>query len=360
MIPVTKETVLNSLCILESQFHYKTLDHLENFIINSTTKRLSIANAINQILDCGITTAQGTKLKSRLLWLIYYQWLNKSRNLPHIAILRSENIHDLVTHWPYERDHDFLIHNSQHMETKNEKYKHNNNSSHIFLRDMWKSPSNLSKRNLEKLQNWIQTYSSKPWLLEYFIPRKDNKNVKKVKKSRTSNVSTGLDTITFDDLKVFQNESDMALITEKQYPAINTLNEIHRDDTIRNILQHFLFLRMNSLVFNMGSEKSLDLSPIVYIPMNPLGLDIPGVRIKNIFRRKINELYEILAYKFPAITAEIELELQEILGSDTHNISKKSKNLYKGAIIYSGTYLVTDRTEHRELVFKISSLMNRI
>ncbi|CUS25057.1 LAQU0S25e00914g1_1 [Lachancea quebecensis] len=90
------------------------------------------------------------------------------------------------------------------------------------------------------------------------------------------------------------------------------LTELQRTVQFHEIFQHFLFLK--SKPYLCKTRKGLAI-PIVEIPMKPLGQNIPEVRVRNLFKRKIAYVWRILALDNPALSIPNERSLTEIIDS---------------------------------------------
>lgn len=117
------------------------------------------------------------------------------------------------------------------------------------------------------------------------------------------------------------------------------LTELERTLRFHEIFQHFLFLQRRPQLCKNRKHLSV---PIVEIPMKPLGQNIADVRIKNLFKRKVAYVWRILAVDNPALSAENESLLMDIIESPQlpqgQTSSRMLKRLYQRAC--RGAYVI--------------------
>ncbi|QLQ82427.1 hypothetical protein HG537_0H01890 [Torulaspora globosa] len=102
------------------------------------------------------------------------------------------------------------------------------------------------------------------------------------------------------------------------------LTSLQRELLFNTIFTHYLFLKQNPRLCKNGRKLPI---PIVEIPMRPLGNDIAAVRIKNLFKRKVSNIYHILAIDNPILSRESEALLHSIIQDST----RKQARLYQAA-----------------------------
>ncbi|SCV04379.1 LAMI_0H15654g1_1 [Lachancea mirantina] len=88
------------------------------------------------------------------------------------------------------------------------------------------------------------------------------------------------------------------------------LSNLGRSLVMHEIFHHCLFLKRSPRLCKNRKEVPI---PIVEIPLNPLGHDIPDVRIRNLFRRKVAETFRLLAEENPPLSDECEKALRKII-----------------------------------------------
>lgn len=136
------------------------------------------------------------------------------------------------------------------------------------------------------------------------------------------------------------------------------LTELQRTVQFHEVFQHFLFLKSRPHLCK--TRKGLAV-PIVEIPMKPLGQNIPEVRVRNLFKRKIAYVWKVLALDSPALSRQNELSLAEIIDSPQlpEDVSSKRelKRLYQRAC--RGAYTI-EQHPVLGLEIKESKLLKRL
>ncbi|QLL32020.1 hypothetical protein HG536_0C01880 [Torulaspora globosa] len=110
-----------------------------------------------------------------------------------------------------------------------------------------------------------------------------------------------------------------------QEPHGGGLTSLQRELLFNAIFAHYLFLKQNPRLCKNGRKLPI---PIVEIPMRPLGNDIAAVRIKNLFKRKVSSIYNILAVDNPMLSRESEALLCSIIQDSP---TRKQARLYQAA-----------------------------
>lgn len=110
-----------------------------------------------------------------------------------------------------------------------------------------------------------------------------------------------------------------------QEPRGGGLTSLQRELLFNGIFAHYLFLKQNPRLCKNGRKLPI---PIVEIPMRPLGNDIAAVRIKNLFKRKVSSVYNILAVDNPILSRESEALLHSIIQDSP---TRKQARLYQAA-----------------------------
>ncbi|CEP63264.1 Gep5p LALA0_S07e06172g [Lachancea lanzarotensis] len=95
---------------------------------------------------------------------------------------------------------------------------------------------------------------------------------------------------------------------EEQHES--SLPELQRSVLFHEIFQHYMFLKKNP---NLCKNRKSVAIPIVEIPMKPLGQTIPDSRIRNMFKRRVAHVWNVLALENPALSPSQEALLTEIV-----------------------------------------------
>ncbi|SCU86030.1 LANO_0C06480g1_1 [Lachancea nothofagi CBS 11611] len=91
-----------------------------------------------------------------------------------------------------------------------------------------------------------------------------------------------------------------------------SLTELQRTVLFHEIFQHFMFLKRNPHLCK--NRKTLAI-PIVEISLRPLGQNISDLRIRNLFKKKIAYVWDVLAQENPALCPLSEKLLVDIVES---------------------------------------------
>ncbi|KAL6945331.1 hypothetical protein ACO0QE_002781 [Hanseniaspora vineae] len=252
---------------------------------------------------------------------------------PHLQNLLNHPL-DLVTHWPYERDHDIVFGEKAH-------------DLRTSLRYLWKE--NKTKSSL--IQEEINRFKSQRWLLQ-----KHPGNIRNVKFQSGvpwEESSDGCADETSDEVLKFLRDSIQQEKQQLIFPVHEELDEGVRDNTIKDVMRHYLFLKNHPNIFQLIAAGAYYATPIVNIPMTILGHDVGIKRMRNIFHRKVALMRNTLIEEMPPLCDPLHDELRNIMADE--NLGKKSKQLYKKVVCNSGTYTVNGTLG--SLSFALSPLM---
>lgn len=101
------------------------------------------------------------------------------------------------------------------------------------------------------------------------------------------------------------------------------LSKDMREHTLRRVFEQFMFLKKHPKV---SETKKLPV-PIVEIGLKPDGLEIPDVRIDNLFKDRITEVASILVEQNPVLSEQAELTLKKIITDPS--INRPVRRLYQ-------------------------------
>ncbi|KAL6941377.1 hypothetical protein ACO0RG_002507 [Hanseniaspora osmophila] len=354
MQSLSKKQLLDSLQFYEGIYHQKTLDRLERIVrgkekyctrnraIKDYTKnnqavlRASLENKVYGGTE-QLNQVKVSKNHISLLWELYYLGSQPRSVLPlHLQNLLKHPL-DLTTHWPYERDHDIVFGEKAH-------------DLRTSLRYLWKE----SKKKSDLIEEAINNFQSQKWLLQ-----KHPGNVK-----HTNYQDDFLDNETVDYNPDTSNEHSNTLLSflkesvqqERQqliFPVHEELNEDIRNNTIKDVMRHYLFLKNHPNIFQLFAAGAYYATPIVNIPMTILGHDVGIKRMRNIFYRKVALMRSTLIEEMPPLCDPLHDELQSIIADE--NLDKKTRQLYKKVACKSGTYTADGKLGSSS--FALSSLM---
>lgn len=120
----------------------------------------------------------------------------------------------------------------------------------------------------------------------------------------------------------------------------NMLSEIEREDLFERIFEQLFFLKSNLHFCRNGKNIC---SPIVEIPITPLGESIHKSRIKNLLNKKVKEIWNILTVQSPSTSLEKESYLKSLLSS----IDRRDRSTYRlYQMAFSKTYVYDNYTEN--------------
>ncbi|CCD23236.1 Gep5p NDAI_0B02010 [Naumovozyma dairenensis CBS 421] len=120
----------------------------------------------------------------------------------------------------------------------------------------------------------------------------------------------------------------------------------------KKIYQHYIFLSLNPSLCSNGKRLP---SPIVEIPMNAMGYDIPKKRINNLLRSKIARTWNYLAITNPILNLENEAQLDEIINGSSAIKSRQLRKLYRRAC--SNSYVIKNEDDNN-IEFQKSKKLN--
>lgn len=81
------------------------------------------------------------------------------------------------------------------------------------------------------------------------------------------------------------------------------------------IFEQFHYLMCHPELHHRKIRKSSRI-PLLLVPMNVLGQDIPDSRIRNLLKGKINDVYNLLAIDNPVLSTDVAVQLLSILNKD--------------------------------------------
>ncbi|SJM82695.1 related to Genetic interactor of prohibitin 5, mitochondrial [Zygosaccharomyces bailii] len=130
--------------------------------------------------------------------------------------------------------------------------------------------------------------------------------------------------------------------------SAEALAPTQRQQLLDMIFHHYLFLKNNVRLCQNSRKLPV---PIVEIPMRPLGNDAADSRIRNIFKRKIAMVWNLLAWDNRPLSGENELLLSDIIRSAS---SRTQKRLYQRAC--KRAYIISQGPGDEKLTGDLQSL----
>ncbi|QLG74557.1 hypothetical protein HG535_0G04400 [Zygotorulaspora mrakii] len=268
--------LINSLDRLP--LHRETLSLLESRLKDDKTNRDMLVSMSDLVLqyERAAHRSIGSEKKKALESLIHHVYFIWNNPLPdHLQKFRK-NYRDMIMFWPYERHRSLL--NMENPKKLSLRYRWSDNNENVLA---------------------MMRYEKNPWMTY----------CKQDAQPEGADLTQAF----------AESERDPVNVPNKNGPVID------RDNLFFSIFTHYLFLKSNARLCKNGKNLPI---PIVEIPLRPLGQDVAVSRIQNIFKRKVAQIWKILAVENPVLSVTNEHALYRIV---SETVNRPLRRLYQKA-----------------------------